>query len=315
MKKNSKIFVAGHNGMVGSAIHRTLKNYGYHNILSQDRILLDLSNKDAVFEYFQINKPEYVFLAAAKVGGILANKSYPVEFILENLKIQNSIIEASANFDVKRLLFLGSSCVYPKNSQQPIKEEYLLSGYLEETNKAYALAKIAGIELCNAYHKQYGKEFFTVMPCNLYGINDNYDLENSHVIPALIRKFHEAKVYEYEQVEIWGDGTPLREFLFVDDLAMACIFLMNKELPSNNIINVGSDDEFSIFEIALLIKNIVGYEGKLVFNKDYPNGVKRKKLDTTQINKLGWRPSMNIIKGIKLAYEDFKKRYCLVNKI
>lgn len=304
MEKKSKIFVAGHNGMVGSAIFRNLKSKGYSNIIIQNKKLLDLSNEEAVNIFFKYHKPEYVFLAAAKVGGILANSTYPVDFLIQNLKIQTNVISACAENNVKKLLFLGSSCIYPKHTPQPMKEEYLLSGYLEETNKPYALAKIAGIELCRAYNKQYGTNFISVMPCNLYGLSDKYDLKTSHVIPALIRKFHEALLNNHKSVEVWGDGTPKREFMYADDLADACVFLMNQK-NTPDLINVGSNEEISIYDLAILIKKIIGFKGEIVFNNNYPNGTMLKKLDTSIMDSFGWKPKINLAKGIKLVYTNY----------
>lgn len=306
MEKHSKIYVAGHRGLVGSAIVRNLKEKGYTNIIGRIHSELDLSNQDAVREFFKKEKPEYVFLAAAKVGGINANNTYPADFIYENLIIECNVIKACYDFKVKKLIFLGSSCIYPKNCSQPIKEEYLLSGHLEPTNEAYALAKISGLKMCQFFNKQYGTKFISVMPTNLYGPNDNYDLENSHVLPALLRKFHEAKINNTPHVEIWGTGTPLREFLHVDDMADACRFLM-EEYEGNEYFNVGTGKELTINELAIMIKRIVGYEGKVIFDASKPDGTPRKLLDVSKLNKLGWRYKIELEDGIGDTY----KRYVL----
>lgn len=275
MNKDAKIYVAGHRGLVGSAIVRNLQNKGYTNIIYRTHKELDLINQEAVRTFFQEEKPEYVFLAAAKVGGIHANNTYPADFIYDNLMIQNNVIKAAHDFEVKKLLFLGSTCIYPKMAPQPIKEEYLLTGALEETNEAYAIAKIAGLEMCKFFKRQYGDNFISCMPTNLYGPNDNFDLKNSHVLPALIRKFHEAKVNNSEVVEVWGTGTPLREFLYVDDMADACVFLM-ENYEGEQHVNIGTGEEVSIRELAETIKKVVGFEGELVFNTDMPDGTPRK---------------------------------------
>lgn len=304
MEKHSKIYVAGHRGLVGSAIVRNLKEKGYENIIGRTHKELDLMNQEEVREFFKKEKPDYVFLAAAKVGGINANNSYPADFAYENLIIQCNVIKACHDFKVKKLMFLGSSCIYPKNCSQPIKEEYLLSGYLEPTNEAYAIAKIAGLKMCQYYNKQYGTNYISVMPTNLYGPNDNYDLENSHVLPALLRKFHEAKINNMPQVEIWGTGTPLREFLHVDDMADACIFLM-ESYEGNEFFNVGTGKELTINELAEMIKGIVGYEGEIVFNTSKPDGTPRKLLDVSKLNKLGWQYKIRLEEGIKATYEKY----------
>lgn len=306
MDKNSKIYVAGHRGLVGSAIVRNLKEKGYLNIIGRTHAELDLTNQVAVREFFKEEKPEYVFLAAAKVGGINANNTYPADFIYENLMIQNNIIKSAHDFKIKKLLFLGSSCIYPKNCPQPIKEEYLLSGYLEPTNEAYALAKISGLKMCQFYKKQYGDNFISVMPTNLYGPNDNYDLENSHVLPALIRKFHEAKVNNNPCVEVWGSGKPLREFLHVDDIADACVFLM-ENYDGDEFFNVGTGKEVSIKELAEMIKEIVDYKGEIRFDESKPDGTPRKLLDVSRIKQVGWSYKVELYGGIKYTYEHYLK--------
>jgi GDP-L-fucose synthase len=305
--KSAKIYVAGHKGMVGSAIKRKLENEGFSNILTADSKTLDLRNQSSVFEWFNHNKPEYVFLAAAKVGGIVANNNYRGEFLYDNLLIQANVIEASRINDIKKLMFLGSSCIYPKLAEQPLKEDYLLTGVLEPTNEPYAIAKIAGIKLCDAYRSQYGCNFISVMPTNLYGINDNYHPLNSHVLPALIRKFHEAKLQDQPSVIIWGTGAPKREFLFADDLAEACYFLMinyNEE----GLVNIGCGEDLSILELANKIKDIVGYEGHLEFDITKPDGTPRKLMDVSKLSGLGWRYSTKLEDGLKLAYDDFKNK-------
>lgn len=307
LKKDSRIYVAGHRGLVGSALVRRLKADEYKNILTRTRNELDLTDSKAVSIFFKEEKPEYVFQAAAKVGGILANSTFPAEFIYENLAIQTNLIHQCYVHEVKKLLFLGSSCIYPKDSKQPIKEEYLLTGILEPTNEPYAVAKIAGIKMCQAYNKQYGTNYISVMPTNLYGPGDNYDLENSHVLAALIRKTHEAKVNSLPSIVIWGTGNPRREFLYVDDLADACLFLMNK-YDSNEIINVGSGYDLTIMEIAALAKEVIGYKGEIVLDKSKPDGVKQKLLNLERINSLGWHPRYKLIEGLQLTYLDFIER-------
>jgi len=297
MKKNSKIYIAGHNGMVGSAILRYLKFKGFNNLIYANSSELDLRNQQSVKEFFILKKPEYVFLAAAKVGGILANNTYRAEFLYDNLMIQNNVIHQSYKNNVKKLLFLGSSCIYPKLAPQPLKEEYLLSGFLENTNEPYAIAKIAGIKLCEYYRQQYNCNFISAMPCNLYGPNDNYDLRNSHFLPAMFRKFHKAINENTPSVEIWGDGSPLREFLHVDDFADACLFLM-QNYDESLFINVGSGIENSIEEIAKVIKRKIGYKGQLVFNHNLPNGTPRKIMDVSRINNLGWISKITLEQGI-----------------
>lgn len=306
MNLNSLIYVAGHNGMVGSAIVRKLQEDGYNNIVTITRDNLDLTNQSNVNNFFQIVKPEYVFLAAAKVGGIKANSDYKADFIHQNLMIQSNIINSSYESGVEKLLFLGSSCIYPKLSIQPIKEEYLLSGYLEPTNDSYAIAKIAGIKMCQSYNEQYHTNFISVMPTNLYGLNDEYDLNNSHVLPAMIRKFHEAKLSGLESVEIWGSGTPKREFLYVDDLADACIYLMNT-YNNSDIVNIGTGQDISIKDLALLVKEIVGYQGDIHFNSDMPDGSPRKLLDVSKLKELGWTYKTSLRDGIEITYRDYGK--------
>lgn len=305
-----KIYIAGHKGLVGSSIERNLLKAGYNSIIKKTHRELDLTNKEKVFEFFKKEKPEWVFLAAAKVGGIYANSTYPVDFLLYNLQIQNNIIEASHKFEIEKLLFLGSSCIYPKESPQPIKEEYLLSGYLEKTNEPYAIAKISGIELCNAYNRQYGTNYIAVMPCNLYGINDNYHNENAHVIPMLIRRFHEAKIKGLKETVVWGTGAPLREFMISDDLADACIFLMEKinVKETGKFINIGSSTEISIKNLAYLIKKATGYSGKIIFDPKKPDGTMRKLLDVSKINAFGWKYKIELEEGLKIAYKDFLMR-------
>ncbi|MHA1222236.1 MAG: GDP-L-fucose synthase [Candidatus Heimdallarchaeaceae archaeon] len=313
MKSNSKVFLAGHTGLVGSAILRVLEKNGYSNIITANSSTLDLRNQKAVNDFFEIERPEFVFLAAAKVGGILANNTYPAEFIYDNIMIEANIINAAKKFQVKKLLFLGSSCIYPKFAKQPIKEEYLLSGKLEPTNEPYAIAKIAGIKMCQAYNRQYNTNFISLMPTNLFGPNDNYDSQNSHVMASLIRKFSEAKFYDKSLVEVWGTGLPKREFLYVDDLADACLFLMNNYSDSD-IINVGTGMDISIKELAQLIKDIVGFKGEIIFNTTKPDGTPRKLLDVTKLNKLGWTSKTSLREGIKKTYNWFVKNYNLIDK-
>lgn len=305
MHLNSKIYVAGHNGMVGSAIDRLLKKKGYSNLIKKTSSELDLRNQAKTDDFFKKHQPDYVFLAAAKVGGILANNNYKADFLYDNLMIEANVIHAAANSGVKKLLFLGSSCIYPKFAPQPIKEEYLLTGELESTNDAYAIAKIAGIKLCEAYRAQYGCNFISVMPTNLYGIGDNYHPQNSHVLPALIRKFHEAKIESRDTVTIWGTGTPRREFLFADDLADACLFLM-QNYDEKEIINVGSGTDYTISELAAMIKDIIGYTGDITYDPTKPDGTPRKLMDSSRINALGWKPTTGLKEGIQQAYNDFR---------
>ncbi|RLB82040.1 MAG: GDP-L-fucose synthase [Deltaproteobacteria bacterium] len=302
MELDSKIYVAGHRGLVGSAILRKLKEKGYANIIGRTRKELDLERQAQVKTFFQEQRPEYVFLAAAKVGGILANNTFPAEFIYSNIMVQTNVIHSAYRTGVEKLLFLGSSCIYPKHCPQPMKEEYLLTGPLEPTNEPYAVAKIAGIKTCQSYNRQYGTNYISVMPTNLYGPNDNFDLETSHVIPALIRKFHEAKIRSSPCVTIWGTGTPRREFLHVDDLADACIFLMN-HYDESDIINIGCGEDVSIAELALLVKDIVGYTGDIVYDIEKPDGTPRKLLDVGRLRGLGWRPKLSLEEGIRKTYE------------
>lgn len=305
MNKDSLIYVAGHNGLVGSAIVRKLKNDGYNNIIISKRNTYDLTEQERVYEFFRcLEEVEYIFLAAAKVGGIFANNSYPADFIYNNLSIQTNIIDTAKQYEVKKLLFLGSSCIYPRHCPQPMCEEHLLSGPLEPTNEPYAVAKIAGIKMCQAYNKQYGTNFISCMPTNLYGRGDRYDLNNSHVLPALIRKFHEAKVSNKETVTIWGTGNPLREFLYVDDLADACVFLMNN-YDSSEIINIGSGHEISIKNLAHLIKEIVGFKGGIIFDQSKPDGTPRKLLDCSKIHNLGWKHTTGLKEGIEKTYQYY----------
>lgn len=304
---DKKIFIAGHKGLVGSAIHRQLVKEGFTNIITKSRQELDLLEVNQVFEFFEKEKPDWVFLAAAKVGGIHANSTYPADFILENLKVQNNVIEASYKNNVEKLLFLGSSCIFPKNAPQPMKEEYLLSSPLEPTNDAYAIAKIAGIKLCNSMNKQYDTNYLSVMPCNLYGLNDNYHLENAHVLPTLIRKFHEAKEKNLDEVIIWGTGTPKREFMYSDDLAEACIFLM-KNCEAKDIgefINIGTGIDCTILELAQTIKKVVAFEGRISLDESRPDGTMRKLLDVSRIKALGWESKISLEEGIRKSYQDF----------
>lgn len=306
MKLDSRIYVAGHNGMVGSAIVRRLTELGYENIITLSKSQLNLLDQFSVDNFFREFSPEYVFLSAAKVGGIKANRDMKADFIYENLMIQTNIIKSSYSYDVKKLIFLGSSCIYPKLCKQPIKEEYLMTGELEPTNDAYAIAKIAGIKMCQSYNEQYGTNFISVMPTNLYGPNDNYDLNNSHVLPAMIRKFHEAKLCGQESVEIWGTGTPKREFLYVDDLADACIFLM-KNYSGSEIVNIGTGQDVTIAELAGGISRVVGYEGKIKYNTEMPDGTPRKLLDVSKLCNIGWKFSTSLKEGIEKTYIDYVK--------
>jgi GDP-L-fucose synthase len=306
MEKNARVYVAGHRGMVGSAILRKLKSEGFTNIIVRASNQVDLRDQSAVNDFFAEEKPEYVFLAAAKVGGILANNSLRGEFLYDNLMIQNNIIHAAYKNAVNKLLFLGSSCIYPKMAPQPLKEDYLLTGQLEPTNEPYAIAKIAGIKLCDAYRAQYGCNFISVMPTNLYGPNDNYDLTSSHVLPALIRKFHEAKLNGNPTVTIWGTGTPRREFLHVDDLASACYFLM-ETFNEPGFVNIGVGHDIPILDLAALVKKIVGYEGEIVKDLSKPDGTPRKLMDVSKINNLGWKPVIDLTDGITKVYEDCQK--------
>jgi len=304
MHKKARIYVAGHRGMVGGAITRYLKQAGYENLILRTSSELDLRNQQSVFDFFAAEKPEYVFLAAAKVGGILANNTYRAEFLYDNLIMESNIIHAAHVNNVKKLLFLGSSCIYPKLAPQPLKEDYLLTGQLEETNEPYAIAKIAGIKLCEAYRDQYGDNFISAMPTNLYGIGDNYHPKNSHVLPALIRRFHEAKENGFPSVTIWGTGTPLREFLYADDLAEACVYLM-EHYDGRQLVNIGTGEDLSIRELAELIKDVVGYEGDLEWDSSKPDGTPRKLMDVSKLHELGWRHSIDLREGIEKAYADF----------
>lgn len=308
MRKTSKIYVAGHKGMVGSAIVRLLLKQGYKNLITRDFEDLDLTRQIEVEEFFMNEKPEYVFLAAAKVGGIIANSTQPAEFLYDNLMIETNVIHSAYKNNVKKLLFLGSSCIYPKFAPQPLREEYLLTDVLEETNEAYAIAKISGIELCKFYREQYGCDFISVMPTNLYGLNDNFNLRTSHVLPALIRKFHRAKENNESSVIIWGTGNPMREFLFVDDLADACVFLMLNYSGSQHL-NIGTGKDVSIKELAEIIKRVVGYKGGIEHDLSKPDGTPRKLLDVSKIRNLGWTHQVELLKGIKLTYEWFKKNH------
>lgn len=306
MKPESKIYIAGHRGMVGSALLRKLQNEGFSNVIFRSSAELDLRNQKAVNDFFESEKPEFVFLAAAKVGGILANNTYRADFLYDNLMMEANIIKASHTFGVQKLLFLGSSCIYPKMCEQPIKEEYLLNGYLEPTNEPYAIAKIAGIKLAETFRHQYGCNFISAMPTNLYGPNDNYDLQNSHVLPALIRKFHEAKIQGLSEVTIWGTGKPMREFLHVDDLADACYFLM-QEYNGSEWLNVGTGTDVTIEELALTIKEIIGFEGTLRFDTEKPDGTPRKLLDVSKINALGWKAKISLREGIQSVYTQLSE--------
>ena len=307
MKQDCRIFVAGHRGLVGSAIWRNLEQRGFTNLIGRTRSELDLLDAVAVSEFYRREKPEYVFVAAAKVGGILANSTQPADFIFQNLTIQNNLIHGAYQHGVRKLLFLGSSCIYPQLASQPLKEEYLLSAPLEPTNEWYAIAKIAGIKLCQAYRRQYGCDFIAAMPTNMYGPNDNFDLQNSHVLPALIRKFHEAKSTGASSVTCWGTGSPLREFLHSDDLASACVFLM-ESYSEEQFINVGSGEEISIRQLAEMIQQVVGYQGKIVWDTSKPDGTPRKLMDSSRLFALGWRPKINLADGILRVYQDFKQR-------
>jgi GDP-L-fucose synthase len=304
LKKDSKIYIAGHRGMVGSAILRKLESEGFSNLVVRTSSELDLRNQAGVSEFFALEKPEFVFLAAAKVGGIIANNTYRAEFLYENLAIQNNVIHSSYKNGVKKLMYLGSSCIYPKLAPQPLKEEYLLTGLLEPTNEPYAIAKIAGIKMCEAYRDQYGCNFISVMPTNLYGYNDNYHPENSHVLPALIRRLHEAKINGASEVSIWGSGSPRREFLFANDLADACYFLM-QNYDEKELINVGTGQDLTISELAFLVKNTTGFKGKLVFDTTKPDGTPRKLMDVSKLHSMGWNHTTSLKEGLKIAYADY----------
>jgi GDP-L-fucose synthase len=308
MELSAKIYVAGHRGMVGSAIVRELQRLGYTNILTKSSSELDLRNQQEVEQFYKEENPDYVFVAAAKVGGILANNTYRAEFLYDNLMIQNNLIHYAYKVSVKKLLFLGSSCIYPKLAPQPLKEEYLLSGFLEPTNEPYAIAKITGIKMCESYRDQYGCNFISAMPTNMYGPNDNYHPENSHVLPALIRKFHEAKVNQDSQVVVWGDGSPLREFLYADDLANALVYLM-LNYNEKQFVNVGYGIDITIGDLAKLIGSIVGFQGEIVFDTTKPNGTPRKLMDSTRLFSTGWTPKTTLEVGIEQAYHDFLHRY------
>lgn len=305
MRPEGKIYIAGHRGMVGSAILRTLEKKGFQNFITKTSDQLDLRNQQAVFDFFASEKPDYVFLAAAKVGGIVANNTFRAEFIYDNITLQNNVIHAAYMNQVEKLMFLGSSCIYPKLAPQPMSEDALLTGLLEQTNEPYAIAKIAGIKMCEAYRDQYGCNFISVMPTNLYGANDNYDLQNSHVLPAMIRKFHEAKINGNPTVEIWGTGSPKREFLHADDMAAACVFLM-QTYNEKGFLNIGTGEDISIKDLAILVKKIVGFEGELFFNTSKPDGTPRKLMNVEKLHALGWQHSIELEDGIRSAYQDFK---------
>ncbi|SDS28104.1 GDP-L-fucose synthase [Paenibacillaceae bacterium GAS479] len=312
MEQNSKVYIAGHRGLVGSAILRALEREGYTNLLYRTSSELNLTDRKAVDEFFAAERPEYVFLAAAKVGGIIANNEYPADFIRDNLQIQTNVIDVSYKNGVKKLLFLGSTCIYPKLAPQPLKEEYLLTGLLEPTNEPYAVAKIAGIVMCQSYNRQHGTRYISAMPTNLYGPNDNFDLTSSHVLPALIRKFHEAKLRKAETVEVWGSGLPCREFLYSDDLAAACLFLMN-HYEGQEIVNVGVGEDISIKELANKIKEIVGYDGEIRFDTSKPDGTPRKLVDVERITSMGWKAQVGLDEGIRAVYEAFKDSQLVKN--
>jgi GDP-L-fucose synthase len=309
MEKTDKIYIAGHRGLVGSAIVRALQVEGYANLIYRTHAELDLTQQQPTFDFFASEQPDYVFLAAAKVGGIYANNTYRGDFIYENLMVQANVIEAARQYNTRRLLFLGSSCIYPRDCPQPMREDYLLSGLLEPTNEPYAIAKIAGIKLCEAFNSQYNTNFVAVMPTNLYGPNDNFDLATSHVLPALLRKVHEAKMSNTKNVVIWGTGTPKREFLHVDDMASACLFMMNKD-DVNQIVNIGSGEEVTIRELAELICEVVGFEGEIVYDSAKPDGTPRKLLDTTRLTQLGWKAQMKLKIGLEQTYNWFLKYCC-----
>ena len=309
MKKDSRIYIAGHRGLAGSAVKAEFEKKGYTNLLCRTHSELDLTNTAAVKEFFEKEKPEYVVLAAAKVGGIYGNNTYPVEFFTENMKIQLNVIQSSYKTGVKKLMFLGSSCIYPKNAPQPMKEEYLLSSELEKTNEMYALAKISGLKLCSAYNREYGTDYISVMPCNLYGLNDNYDTLNAHVLPMLLRRFHEAAQAGLKEVTVWGTGTPLREFMFAGDLAEAVLFLMDNKSAEDigEFINIGTGKEVTILELAEIIKKVTDFKGGIVFDKTKPDGTMRKLMDVSRINALGWKAQTELEDGIRIVYQDFLK--------
>jgi GDP-L-fucose synthase len=308
LETNSRIYIAGHRGLVGSAITRRLKAAGYTNLILKTSKELDLRDQGAVTSFFEEARPEYVFLAAARVGGILANSNYPADFIYDNLAISTNVIHAAYRSGVRRLLFLGSSCIYPRECPQPIREEYLLTGPLEPTNEPYAVAKIAGLKMCQAYARQYGCDFFSLMPTNLYGPGDNFNLENSHVLPAILRKFHEAKLSGHTPVTLWGTGAPKREFLHVDDLADACIFAMCSEIAPGDILNVGTGKDISIKELALLIQKVVGHQGEIIWDKTKPDGTLRKLLDVSRLQAMGWKASIGLRDGIAMTYEYYQNQ-------
>ncbi|MGN0506376.1 MAG: GDP-L-fucose synthase family protein [Lachnospiraceae bacterium] len=312
MEKNAKIYVAGHRGMVGSAIVRELERQGYTNIITRTHKELDLCRQERVEAFFAEEKPEYVFLAAAKVGGIMANIASPATFLYDNLMIQNNIMECARKYSVKKLLFLGSSCIYPREAPQPMKEEFLLDGKVEPTNEGYAIAKIAGMKLCEMYNRQYGTDYISVMPCNLYGIGDNFDSQKSHVVPALIRKFHEAKENGAAEVVVWGTGQARREFLFTDDLVDACMFLMNS-YSGNDFFNIGSGTDVTIRELAEIIKNVVGFEGNIVFDASKPDGMPQKLLDVTKLKNAGWEYKTKLREGLEITYRWYLDNYGLFN--
>ena len=308
LEKNARIYVAGHRGLVGGAIWRELQRQGFTQLIGRTHAELDLLDADAIRDFYAKEKPDLVFVAAAKVGGIMANNTYPAQFLFENLQIQNNLIDGAYRVGVKKLLFLGSSCIYPKLAPQPLKEEYLLTGPLEPTNEWYAIAKIAGIKMCAAYRRQYGCDFISAMPTNMYGPNDNYDLQNSHVLPALIRKFHEARESGAGQVVCWGTGQPLREFLYADDLARACVFLM-ENYSEEQFLNVGYVSDVSIRELAETVRSVIGFKGEIVWDSSKPDGTPRKLMDSSRLRSLGWAPQVDLKQGIALAYEDFRKRF------
>ena len=308
LDRSKKIYVAGHKGLVGSALVRKLEKEGFTKIITRSHAELDLTRQAEVEDFFEKEKPDYVILAAAKVGGSHANDTYPADFIMKNLQIECNVIDAAYKNQVQKLLFLGSSCIYPRECPQPIKEEYLLSDYLEKTNEAYALAKIAGLKMCSYYNKQYGTNYISVMPCNLYGINDNFSLENSHILPALMRKFHEAKIKGETAVSVWGSGKPLREFLNVDDLADACLFLMD-HYEGDDFFNVGYGEEITITELAKLVKQTVGFEGDIIMDASKPDGTMRKLTDISRIKALGWEPKITLEQGLQETYQWFLKKY------
>lgn len=308
MKKHERIFVAGHRGLVGSAIVRNLRSKGYHQLVTRTSTELDLRDKQAVDRFFKREEIDVVFLAAAKVGGIVANNEYPADFIRDNLLIQTNVITAAYEAGIRHLLFLGSTCIYPKYAPQPMKEEHLLTGELEKTNEPYAIAKIAGIKMCQSYNRQYGTRYVSVMPTNLYGSNDNFDLETSHVLPALLRKCHEAKIANSPSIEVWGTGKPKREFLYSDDLADACVYLMEK-YDGNEIINIGVGEDISIAELVEKVKEVVGYEGKVIYNSEKPDGTPRKLVDVTRLHSTGWRASTTLEEGLQKTYEWYLENY------